>query len=354
MSPRIRVADRRRRALARRIGVKDSGTQTWTVYDGLNPYADFNGSGTLLTRYASGPALDELLARTSSGGTTAWYLTDKLGSVRDVANTSGTVIDHVVYDSYGNITSESSPANGDRFKFTGMEFDAAIGQYYDHARFYSSVNGRFTQQDPLGFESGGMNGYRYIANAPTNGKDPSGSQALVVPGMGGFPNPDSPQWRIPKLLFPNRPPGSQVGWPRIAGRKPDLRYDWQMEWYKRYGKRWRAYMRAYRAYQAWEDANMWRTMEAQRQKIQDEIDEGARQAAEQQGEMIKTLLEVQKQMYEQAMHWIQQAMSGHHLTPYVPPPEQGPGAQVGPGAVGIDGGQGAAGGQAVGGQNEPR
>ena len=38
-------------ALDRRIGIKDSGTQTWTVYDGTsadaNPYADFNGSGSL-------------------------------------------------------------------------------------------------------------------------------------------------------------------------------------------------------------------------------------------------------------------------------------------------------------------
>ena len=87
-----------------------------------NPYADFNGSGTLLTRYVSGPAVDEIFARTSSGGTTAWYLTDRLGSVRDIVNTSGTSIDHVVYDSYGNILTESSGTNGDRFKFTGMEY----------------------------------------------------------------------------------------------------------------------------------------------------------------------------------------------------------------------------------------
>ena len=121
-----------------RIGVKDNGTQTWTVFDGTsadaNPYADFNGSGTLLTRYMSTQAVDEILARTSASGVTAWYLTDRLGSVRDIVNTSGTVIDHVVYDSYGNILSETSPSNGDRFKFTGMEWDAAIGQYYDHAR----------------------------------------------------------------------------------------------------------------------------------------------------------------------------------------------------------------------------
>ena len=52
-------------------------------------------SGTLLTRYVSGPGMvngavvDELLARTSSGGTTAWYLTDKLDSVRDVVSSVG-------------------------------------------------------------------------------------------------------------------------------------------------------------------------------------------------------------------------------------------------------------------------
>ena len=36
-------------ALGRRIGIEDSGTQTWTVFNGTgadaNPYADFNGSG---------------------------------------------------------------------------------------------------------------------------------------------------------------------------------------------------------------------------------------------------------------------------------------------------------------------
>ncbi len=52
-------------ALDRRIGFDDNGTQTWTVYNGssadANPYADFNGSGTLLTRYVSGLAVDETL-----------------------------------------------------------------------------------------------------------------------------------------------------------------------------------------------------------------------------------------------------------------------------------------------------
>ncbi len=172
-------------ALDRRIGVDDNGTQTWTVYNGssadANPYADFNGSGTLLTRYVSGLAVDELFARTSSGGTTAWYLTDRLGSVRDIVNSSGTVIDHIVYDSYGNILSETSPSSGDRFKFAGMEWDAAIGQYYDHARSYDSAQGRFTTQDPIGFGAGDADLYRYVGNDPATSYDPSGTDSQIPP-----------------------------------------------------------------------------------------------------------------------------------------------------------------------------
>jgi hypothetical protein len=65
-----------------RIGVQEGGGRTWTVYNGKSPdampYADFNSSGTLLTRYVSGPGMvngavvGELLARTNSGRTTAW------------------------------------------------------------------------------------------------------------------------------------------------------------------------------------------------------------------------------------------------------------------------------------------
>jgi YD repeat-containing protein len=83
-------------ALNRRIGIDDNGTQTWTVYDGTNPYADFSGSGTLEERYQYGPGVvngavvDQLLARTSASGTTAWCLPDKLGSVRDIVSSSGT------------------------------------------------------------------------------------------------------------------------------------------------------------------------------------------------------------------------------------------------------------------------
>jgi RHS repeat-associated protein len=204
-------------ALDRRIGIKDSGTQTWTVYDGTSPdalpYADFNGSGSLTQRYLSGAGVingalvDDLLARTSSGGTTAWYLPDKLGTVRDIADGSGNELDHIVYDSFGNITTETNATNGDRFKFAGMEYDSTTGQYYDRARDYNSAAGRFTSQDPTWFAAGDTDLYRYVFSDPVDAVDPSG---LMPPPSGG--------------LFPI-PPGGDVldpgFWARLARQQQE-------------------------------------------------------------------------------------------------------------------------------------
>jgi RHS repeat-associated protein len=136
----------------------------------------------------NGAAVDELLARTSSGGTSAWYLTDKLDSVRDVVSSSGAATDHVVYDSFGNITTETIATNGDRFKFAGMEYDAVAGQYYDRARELDSTVGRFTVQDPNGFSAGDSNLYRSDGNSPTNATDPTGESiahaaTIISPGL---------------------------------------------------------------------------------------------------------------------------------------------------------------------------
>jgi hypothetical protein len=59
------------------------------AYDGENAWADLGGGGLEARRlYLDG--VDQVFARISSGGTAAWYLTDRLGSVRDIENYGGT------------------------------------------------------------------------------------------------------------------------------------------------------------------------------------------------------------------------------------------------------------------------
>jgi len=159
-------------------------TMYWTSYSGNNPYADFNVS-TLTSRYLYGNAIDLLFARLNANPVTiTWYLTDNLGTIRQLVDNGGMVQDTVTYgDSYGNNPSDSG--TGDRFKFTGREYDAEIGLYYYRARYYDPGTGRFVSQDPKRFGAKDTNLYRYVTNTPTTKTDPSGNAWSWAGCIGG-------------------------------------------------------------------------------------------------------------------------------------------------------------------------
>src|SRR5262249_28874723 len=127
------------------------------AYDGQDVWADLNGNNALQTRYLHGDKVDQLFARIGADGTAGWYLTDRLGSVRDITDASGVVQAQINYDGFGNVTFESNPAFGDRYKYTGREFDGETGLQYNRARYYDPTTGRWISQDPLGFAAGDGN-----------------------------------------------------------------------------------------------------------------------------------------------------------------------------------------------------
>ena len=99
-------------ALDNRIGMDENGTQTWTLFDGSDPIMDFSSGGSLEMRYLNGPAgdlVDTVLARESAGGTIAWYLPDRLGTIRDLISNSGSIIDHVDYSAFGTAARRVEP-----------------------------------------------------------------------------------------------------------------------------------------------------------------------------------------------------------------------------------------------------
>jgi RHS repeat-associated protein len=152
---------------------KGAGNVKWEVF------ADLDGSNNLQTRYLRGDEVDQLFARIGSTGTAAWLLTDHLGSLVGVTDNSGTLQDTVAYDAFGNITSESASSWGGRYKWTGREFDTTTGLQYNRARYYNPKTGQWTSQDPMGFNAGDSNLYRYVSNRPCVNEDPSGFSVLV-------------------------------------------------------------------------------------------------------------------------------------------------------------------------------
>jgi RHS repeat-associated protein len=160
------------------------------AYDGLAVWADLNGSNQVQVQYLQGPGIDEMLAR-SVGGASAWSLTDRMGSVRQITNLAGSVLDTITYDPFGGVASESGPSYGDRYKYTGREYDSTSQLQYSRARYYDGTTGRWLSEDPLGFSAGDVNLYRYVWNAPTGYVDPMGTDGGGVGqgGGGGFDPP---------------------------------------------------------------------------------------------------------------------------------------------------------------------
>ena len=187
-------------ALNRRIGVSEDGSTTWTLYDGTStdPLIDFNGSGDVTARYLNGPSpagVDAVLARDTTSGGVAWYLADRLGSVGDIVNNSGTVIDHIDYTAFGTPTQTDS-SEGDRFEFAGMEYDAVIGQYYDEARWYAPATGRFLRLDPIRLSGGDANFYRYVDNNVIDASDPDGTFSPIFGPLQPVPVPEQQTFNL--------------------------------------------------------------------------------------------------------------------------------------------------------------
>jgi RHS repeat-associated protein len=141
--------------------------------DGQDVWADLDGNDHLVVRRLFLDAVDSVTARITASGTAAWYLGDRLGSVNVLTDSTGTVIDRITYDGYGNILSESNPAASDRYLWTGREFDRMTGLQYNRARYYDPTTGRWTSEDPLGLGPD-SNPYRYVGNTSTNMSDPQG------------------------------------------------------------------------------------------------------------------------------------------------------------------------------------
>jgi RHS repeat-associated protein len=140
-----------------------------------------DGDGKQTFHYLYGMGADQVLAQDSETGM-VWSLADRLGSIDVLTNEQGVIVDQRTYDSFGNTLSQLDPTVKFRFGYTGRESDPETGLYYYRARYFDANVGRFISTDPIGFEAGDSNLYRYVNNSSALATDPTGELANIVVG----------------------------------------------------------------------------------------------------------------------------------------------------------------------------
>ena len=145
-------------------------------------WADLNSANAIQTRYIRGDEGSQIFARVTSA-TVNWLLQDRLGSIRDVTNAAGSVIDTNTFSSFGAITSQTNSTFTGEFGYTGQLFSIDTGLNFMRARVYDPITGTWLEEDPIGMRAGSANFRRYVGNDSTNEMDPSGMAAAIVGQM---------------------------------------------------------------------------------------------------------------------------------------------------------------------------
>ena len=131
----------------------------------------------------------------TKAGATYYLGYDQVGTLKAVADASGSVVRSIGYDAFGNILNETNPDFAVPFGFAGGLHDRDTGLVRFGHRDYDPETGRWTAKDPILFAGGDIDLYGYCLYDPINMTDPAGlktvqqyisSVAQIIAGAGTF------------------------------------------------------------------------------------------------------------------------------------------------------------------------
>jgi RHS repeat-associated protein len=170
--------------LGRRIAKKvDGAFAKKYLWHGLTRLlAVYDGSDNLLMRfkYAGG----RLPVATEKDGSFYYLAFDQVGSLRAVADATGSMIKKIDYDAFGSILADTNPDFEVPFGFAGGLHDRDTGLVRFGYRDYDPDTGRWTSKDPILFAGGDTDLYGYVLNNPISFIDPFGWKVSdILPGI---------------------------------------------------------------------------------------------------------------------------------------------------------------------------
>jgi RHS repeat-associated protein len=124
--------------------------------------------------------IDDLVLR-EKGEERLYSLADPNWNVIAICDSTGSVVERMKYDAFGKITrlnNNFGTKNGSDYAwnrtFTGQVFDLETELMLYRNRYYHTGLGRFTTIDPIKYEAGDENLYRYCENIPVQSWDSYG------------------------------------------------------------------------------------------------------------------------------------------------------------------------------------
>lgn len=169
------VVDGQRHRVTRKVD--GTITNRYLYGQGLQPIAELNADATIKSQfvYASKAQVPDFMTK---AGVTYRFVTDNVGSVRMVVNTTdGTIAQRIDYDPFGKVISDTNPGF-QPFGFAGGLYDTDTGLTRFGFRDYNAEIGRWTTKDPILFQGGDTNLYSYVSQDPVNFVDPTGLLSL--------------------------------------------------------------------------------------------------------------------------------------------------------------------------------
>jgi len=168
-----------------------TGEHTVYFQSGQQTIADYT-AGTAASsptyNYVYASYIDEPVMRsTGSSGAKHFFHRNQQYSITALTDGSGAVSERYAYSAYGTPTitdasgtTRTTTGIGNRYTYTGREYDETLALYHYRARMYDSVAGRFVSRDPIGFEGSQWNVYEYVNSSPPVLVDPLGLQGHQV------------------------------------------------------------------------------------------------------------------------------------------------------------------------------
>ena len=170
--------------------------------------ASFDSIESLTTTFAA-PAVPTIETTTVTEVALGYHRNQQY-SITAMTTSTGAVAERYAYTAYGQPTILNasgtvltSSAVGNRYTYTGREWDETLGLHHFRARWMSPLAGRFIGRDPIGYAGSAWNTYEYVYGKPLILGDPIG----LIGSICGSPLP----WGIYPVRYPVPPAGPPNG-----------------------------------------------------------------------------------------------------------------------------------------------